>query len=252
MSLLDRFEQRIDRLVNGAFAKAFEAEVQPVEIAAALEREASDRAAVVSRDRTVVPNSFIVDLAPVDFERLSVHGQTLCDELADLVRQYCEEQHYTLPGPPEVEFTEDDELDTGVFRVRSRTRAAVVMAHPESAPQAAVRPPATTHAASTHAGTGTVIVHSVEHRPRLVIAGRNYPLTQPTTRIGRGTDVDIRIDDPGVSRHHAEISLGDEVTLRDLGSTNGTYVDGEAVRVTTLYDGAEVRLGTTVLEFRTG
>jgi hypothetical protein len=86
MSLLDRFEQRLDRLVNGAFAKAFPSEVQPVEIAAALEREISDRAAVVSRERTVVPNAFTVDLAPVDHERLSGYAAVLSGELADLVR----------------------------------------------------------------------------------------------------------------------------------------------------------------------
>ena len=243
MSLLDRFEQRIDSLVNGAFAKAFKAEVQPVEIAAALEREISDRAAVVSRERTVVPNSFTVDLALVDFERLSVHDSTLRSELADLVREFCDEQGYSLPGPVEVAFTEDDELDTGVFRVRSQTKAAVVITNNGPGRVAAPDSPALTHAR-------TVQVKGTDPNPRLVIDGRSYPLLQLTTRIGRGTDVDIRIDDPGVSRHHAEITLGTDVTLRDLDSTNGTYVDGVAVRVTALYDGAEVRLGTTVVEFR--
>lgn len=240
MSLLDRFEQRVDQLVNGAFARAFRAEVQPVEIAAALEREISDRAAVISRDRTVVPNSFLVDLAPEDYERLSVHESTLRGELADLVRDFCEQQGYSLPGPAAVAFAEDDELDTGVFRVRSETKAAVIVANPGG-----VR-----FVDSGPVQTRTVHIRGTDLQPRLVIDGRSYPLTQPTVRIGRGSDVDIRIDDPGVSRHHAEISLGTDVTLRDLDSTNGTYVDGVAVRVTTLYDGAEVRLGTTVVEFR--
>ena len=248
MSLLDRFEQRIDSLVNGAFAKAFRAEVQPVEIAAALEREISDRAAVVSRDRTVVPNSFVVDLAQVDHERLSVHDSTLRAELADLVRQYCDEQNYALPGPVEITFTEDDELDTGVFRVRSLTKAAVVAMNQPVRP--AWEQPAAAEPAPGLTHSRTVQIKGTDLNPRLVIDGRNYPLTQPTTRIGRGTDVDIRIDDPGVSRHHAEITLGTDFTLRDLDSTNGTYVDGIAVKVTALYDGAEVRLGTTVVEFR--
>jgi len=244
LNLLDRFEQRIDQLVNGAFARAFRAEVQPVEIAAALEREIGDRVAVVSRERTVVPNVFVVELAPVDHERLGVYQSTLCGELADLVREYCTEQNYSLTGPVEVIFSLDEELDTGVFRVRSEARAGVVsVVEPMEQPPIQV---GGTHTGGTHTSTAPPV------QPRLVIAGKSYPLNIAVTRIGRGTDVDIRIDDPGVSRHHAEITMGADVTLRDLDSTNGTYLDGVAVRVTTLYDGAEVRLGTTVLEYRSG
>ena len=235
MSLLDRFEQRLDRLVNGAFAKAFPSEVQPVEIAAALEREISDRAAVVSRERTVVPNAFTIDLAPIDHERLSGYAAVLSGELADLVRAYCEEQGYDQTGPVEIVFTRDDELDTGIFRIRSESKAAVV---------------ATPMVASGKTHAAGPAPHQPAASPYLVISGKSYSLSQAVTRIGRGTDVDIRIDDPGVSRHHAEITLGADVTLRDLDSTNGTYIDGVAVRVTTLYDGASVRLGTTVFEFR--
>ncbi|MEO9221346.1 MAG: DUF3662 domain-containing protein [Mycobacteriaceae bacterium] len=91
MGLLDRFEQRLDRLVNGAFAKAFKAEVQPVELAAALQREMDDRAAVVSRGRTLAPNAFDVDLSAHDYDRLSVYAQTLAGELADLASEYATE-----------------------------------------------------------------------------------------------------------------------------------------------------------------
>ena len=109
MGLLDRFEQRLDRMVNGAFARAFKAEVQPVEIAAALQREMDDRAAVVSRGRTVVPNVFAVDLSPHDHDRLAVYAETLTEELAGMVREYAEEQRYTFLGGTSVELTRDDD-----------------------------------------------------------------------------------------------------------------------------------------------
>ena len=82
--------------------------------------------------------------------------------------------------------------------------------------------------------------------------GTAHPLSRAVTRLGRGTDVDIRIDDPGCSRHHAEVLLGREVLLRDLGSTNGSYVDGVQVGESVLHDGAVVQLGGTRLTFRAG
>ena len=233
MGLLDRFEQRLDRMVNGAFARAFKAEVQPVEIAAALQREMDDRAAVVSRGRTVVPNVFVVDLSPHDHDRLSVYSGTLTEELSGMVREYAEEQRYTFLGGTSVALTLDPELETGLFRVHSEAKAEVA-----STPQGVRTPP------TPPAGSG---------QPRLVSDDTTaHPLTRAVTRLGRGTDVDIRVDDPGVSRHHAEILLGREVVLRDLGSTNGTYVDGVQVGEKVLHDGAVVQLGATRLTFRAG
>lgn len=235
MGLLDRFEQRLDRMVNGAFARAFKAEVQPVEIAAALQREMDDRAAVVSRGRTVVPNVFVVDLSPHDHDRLSVYAGTLSEELAGMAREYAEEQRYTFLGGTSVELTLDDDLETGLFRVRSEARAEVA-----STPQA------------TRAPSASVVAPGSGHPHLVADHDVTHPLTHAVTRLGRGTDVDIRVDDPGVSRHHAEILLGREVLLRDLGSTNGTYVDGVQVGETVLHDGAVVQLGATRLTFRAG
>jgi len=232
VGLLDRFEQRLDRMVNGAFARAFKAEVQPVEIAAALQREMDDRAAVVSRGRTVVPNVFVIDLSAHDHDRLSVYAETLTDELAGMVREYAEEQRYTFVGGATVALTLDDSLETGLFRVHSEAKAEVA-----SVPQGGRAP------ASPPVGAG---------HPRLIVDDVAHPLTRAVTRLGRGTDVDIRVDDPGVSRHHAEILLGREVLLRDLNSTNGTYVDGVQVGETVLHDGAVVQLGGTRLTFRAG
>ena len=243
MGLLEKFEDSLDRMVSGAFAKAFKAEVQPVELAAALQREMNDRASVLDRDRTVVPNIFHIELSHHDFTRLAVFKDALGTELATLVRDYAGEQRYTLLGSVRVTMTEDDALETGIFRVRSESRAEVVSAVP------AVAAVAVDSVASGVAGAGG---SSPTAQPQLEINGSLYPLARAITRLGRGTDTDIRIDDPGVSRHHCEIVLGTDVVLRDLKSTNGTWVSGERVSELVLTDGTAIQLGGTTLVFRSG
>lgn len=117
MGLFDRVEQKLERVVNGAFARAFKAEVQPVEIASAMRRAMDDRAAVVGHGRTVVPNSFLIELAPTDYERLQTYDDVLRTELVASVEEHAESQGYTPGGPLFVEFVDRDDLDTGVFRV---------------------------------------------------------------------------------------------------------------------------------------
>ena len=227
MGLLERFEDSLDRLVNGAFARAFKAEVQPVEIASALQREINDRAAVIDRDRTVIPNVFTVELSDHDYRRLAVFRDALQTELATLVRDYGAEQGYTLLGPVDVTLGQDDELDTGIFRVRSEARAQVQAAGSQQAAQADLR------------------------QPRLEVGPMAYPLVRAISRLGRGSDTDIRIEDPGASRNHCEIVLGQPALLRDLNSTNGTLVNGQKVAQAELVDGTTITIGTTSLVFRT-
>lgn len=226
MGLLERFEDSLDRLVNGAFARAFKAEVQPVEIASALQREVNDRAAVIDRTRTVIPNVFHVELSPHDYTRLSVFKDALQVELATLVRDYGAEQSYTLIGPVQVVLGQDDELETGIFRVRSEAKAEV---------------------SST---TGPAVEATAAGQPRLEIDGTAYPLVQAITRLGRGTDTDIRIEDPSASRHHCEIVIGSPAIVRDMKSTNGTYVNGERITEVDLADGTTITIGATHLVFR--
>lgn len=136
MGVLKRFEQRLEGLVNGTFAKVFKSEVQPVEIAGALQRECDNNATIWNRERTVVPNDFIVELSTPDYERLSPYSGQLGDELAGLVRDYAKQQRYTFMGPIKVHLEKADDLDTGLYRVRSRTLASSSSQHaaPQQAP----------------------------------------------------------------------------------------------------------------------
>jgi hypothetical protein len=229
VGVMDRFERRLDRLVSGTFARAFKAEVQPVEVAAALQRECDDRAAIVTRGRTIVPNEFFVDLGQHDYERLSMYAEPLAAELGAMVREHADEQGYQFVGPVTVGFALVDDLETGVFRVRSQAVAGGV----DAPATATVAAPAAVSAALE---TG----HST------------LALTHRHTVLGRGADADLRLDDPSVSRRHAEIVLSDPPRLNDLGSTNGTFLDGERVQSAELYDGARVGLGSMTLVFRYG
>jgi Protein of unknown function (DUF3662)/FHA domain len=230
VGVLQRFERRIEEMVNRPFARAFKAEVQPVEIASALQRECDDRAAIVARGRTMVPNEFTVELGAHDHERLSVYAEALSAELASMVREHAEDQHYAFLGPVSVAFEQVDELDTGRFRVRSAAVAGAVPADPRRA--------------RVDAAVGS---------PWLEVGSTTYALTSPVTRIGRGTDTDLRIDDPGVSRHHAEIRRqGGDVTVVDSGSTNGVVVNGQRVQQARLVDGTSIVLGSTTVVFHAG
>ena len=228
--VLQRFEQRLEAAVTGAFARAFRSAVQPVEIAAALQREVDNSAHILSRERMLVPNDFTVELSAPDHERLTPFGTTLAAELATLVTEHVTEQRYTLAGPLAIHFQLAPELSTGRFRVRSRTTASVTPVAGQPMNDTAVR--------------GSRVV--------LEVNGMRHPLSPPGVVIGRGTEAELRIDDPGISRRHAQVAVhqagGDTtVTIAYLGSTNGVILNGHRVEVGAVADGSEIRLGNTVL-----
>ena len=179
MGLFDRVERRLERAVNGAFARAFKAEVQPVEIAAAMRRAMDDRAAVLGHGRTIVPNLFTVELAPSDYERLDAYSDVLSDELVASAQEHAESQRYQPGGPIAVHFTPHDDLETGVFRVRTATarRAEAQASTPAPAPAPAPErehrpaPPAAVPAPAAPAAA-----------PRAVPAARTRTRPGPTPR----------------------------------------------------------------------
>ncbi len=227
MGVLQRFEQRLEHLVTGAFARTFRSAVQPVEIAAALQREVDNAAQILSRDRRLAPNDFTVELSPADYERLSAFGQTLSNELAGMLHQHAQEQGYMFAGPLALTFRQADDLTTGRFRVRS-SASAQVTANPTVA---------------TDAGRDSGV--------RVDINGTVHVLRSSGMVVGRGTGVDVRIDDPGVSRRHAELryQAGADghptVSVLDLGSTNGTAVNGQRVQHAALRPGDVIQVGGT-------
>jgi hypothetical protein len=269
MGVLKRFEQRLEGLVNGTFAKVFKSEVQPVEIAGALQRECDNNATIWNRDRTVVPNDFIVELSAPDFERLSPYSGQLGDELAGLVRDYAKQQRYTFMGPIKVHLEKADDLDTGLYRVRSRTLASSTSQHsdrdpggfnqqrpaggaPHGAPPMPAAPPGRPglSAVPDRRTGGPGPLPGTQVRRWIEINGTRHQISRSTLVLGRSTDADVRIDDPGVSRRHCEIRTGTPSTIQDLGSTNGIVVDGQHTTRATLRDGSRIVVGSTTIVYR--
>ena len=214
--------------MTGAFARAFRSAVQPVEIAAALQREVDNSAQALSRDRVLAANVFVVELSESDYERLAPFGDTLAVELGRLVEEHVAEQRYTLSGPLEISFTEAEDLGTGRFRVNGNTSASVTPVPGERMTETAIR-------------ASDVIIE---------VNGMRHPLHPPGVVIGRGSEAELRINDPGISRSHAQLSVtigdrGTEVTVHDLGSTNGVILNGQRVSDSQVRDGSHIQLGTT-------
>lgn len=228
MGVLDRFEKGVERVVNNAFAKAFRSELKPVEIASAVRRAMDDRTAALSKGRTVVPNTFVVELATKDYEQVQDWGEdAMVDEMVAAATDHATDQNYVFVGPVDVSFAEAEDLEPGRFRVRASSRRGAVA-------------PATTASATPR-------------HPIVDIDGQRYLLTGPVTVIGRGSEADIIVDDGGVSRRHLEIRITpDGVIATDLGSTNGTYVEGHHIAAATLVDGNTLSIGRTRILFWTG
>lgn len=276
MGVLQRFERRLGGLVEGAFAKVFKGGVEPVEIAGALARECDDRRAI-SAHRTLVPNQFVVELSSRDYERLGPYEEPLGDELAAMVREHAADQRYTFVGPVTVHMERSEELDVGVFRIRSLVQAAPDAAGyagygrpggpaaytappPYSAGYDRAPPPAPAPPARPRP--------RADGRPRLVLVSggagraggpqaagveREYELNAPVTVIGRSVEADVRLSDTGVSRRHGEIRRlpdGRTYAYTDLGSTNGTVVNGRPATEVRLEDGDRIEVGSTALVFR--
>jgi hypothetical protein len=265
---LQRFERRLEGIVSGVFARAFKGDVEPIELAAALKREIDNTARILSRDRRLVPNHFSIELGPDDFERLNAYGRTLNHELANELRDHADIQRYTFSGPIDIELVQRDDLPTGKFRVVSET-----VGSPQRRPAAYQPPEPQPYQQEPYVPPNEPVVQSPppyqpyqqppQQSPRrghpqvmLEVNGRRRPVNPPGVVLGRGTDADIQINDPGVSRRHAEIRLmpegpsGIRVVLVDLGSTNGTLVNGRRTSEAELTDGATVRIGNTTMTLR--
>ncbi|PJJ65273.1 FhaA domain-containing protein [Compostimonas suwonensis] len=216
MGILDNFEKGLERAVNGAFAKTFKSGLQPVEITSALRRELDTKAAVVSRDRILVPNRFVVRMSPKDYERMAAMGPTLVDELTQLVQRHASGQGYQFAGAVTIALTRDESLSEGLVQVDSQN-----------------------------------VKGEVSWTPVLDIGGKRYPIVKSRTVIGRGSDADITIDDTGTSRRHVEVIWdGGRAQMRDLGSTNGSQLNGQPVKQALLEPDSVITIGRTRIVFR--
>ncbi|GAA1448621.1 MULTISPECIES: DUF3662 and FHA domain-containing protein [Actinomycetes] len=216
MGILDNFERGLERAVNGAFAKTFRSGLQPVELTSALRRELDTKAAVVTRDRILAPNRFVLTMSPSDYKRMRGMGAALTDELVSFVQQHATSQHYQFAGGISIDLVEDASVSEGMLQVDSEN-----------------------------------VKGAVAWTPVLEINGKRYPLSRSTTVIGRGSDADITVDDTGISRKHVQIIWdGQRAQVQDLGSTNGSQLNGQPVRKAILEPESVISIGRTRIVFR--
>ncbi len=203
--------------MEGAFARAFKSGLRPVELGRRLVREMDDNRSVGVRGATVVPNSFTVSLSASDLEQFEGVQDSLSRELAEAAREHAHDEGYSFMGPVEILLQEDDRLRTGAFAIVGR------MVEGQGG-----------------SGAGSIVLPS----------GDRFTLAESVITIGRHPDANLVLADPNVSRNHAEIRpQGDRYALVDLGSTNGSRVNGLRVDTHVLLDGDELMFGNTRMRF---
>jgi hypothetical protein len=213
---LQRFEERLERMVEGTLAKPFRSNLQPIEIGRRLTRE-MDLHRRVSVHGIIAPNTFTVTLAPPDVDRFANFIDALSRELADAAREHARIEGYDFVGPVDVQIYEGSKLKAGRFVVD----AQMVDGAPE----------------------GTYADLVLPDGSRVEIG--DHPVV-----MGRMPECDVVLADPNVSRRHAEVRrAGDAIVVTDLGSTNGTRVNGEPVRERALASGDEITVGSSTVVF---
>ena len=211
------FERRLEQVVEGVFSRAFKSGLRPVELGRKLTREMDDTRSIGIRGDTVVANHYLVRLSQPDMSEFAHVDDTLRRELADLAREHAREEGYAFMGPVAVEFVVDPGMRVGSFSIEATLRQA-----------------------DGGGGAGSLILPN----------GDRFVLGETTVRIGRLPECNLSLGDPNVSREHAEIRpQGSGFVLVDLGSTNGSKVNGVRVSERELRDGDELTFGGTSFRF---
>jgi hypothetical protein len=253
MGVARSIEKHLEGLLEGFFTKLFRSGLQPVEVARRIVRE-MEEGRTVSIDRTYVPNDFRIAMSSDDLERFESMKAQLEREFQELVLEQAKQHRWNLMGMPRFSFVRAGDKGRGEFRVE-----ASLTADPESEmPQVSTRQPDENDLSSTRAistdtaerlgltSTGArLVVLDSSGAPREQISITRAPVT-----IGRLTNNDVVLSDPNVSRHHAELRRdGGRWVLVDLGSTNGTLVNGKLAREHELAHGDRLSFGTSELLF---
>ena len=264
MSVLRAIESKIEGLFEGVFGRAFRTHVQPVELARKLAKEMDEHRSV-SVSRVYVPNEYTLYLSPPDRSQFAAYEGSLVGELQEYLAEHARREGYALLTPPRVILESDGDLAMGEFGIATRVtqpdEARVAVAAP---PAAAVPAPVPT--IPVEAPAATMVYRPevplaaddgppeevVREHVTLTVDGRTIPLTSGRVVVGRSRECDIRIDEGNVSRRHFELVQEGPTAwaVADLGSTNGTEVNGRRVSGRKrLDDGDRISAGGTELVF---
>ena|SRR5579862_9670964 len=249
MSVLRTLESKIAGLVEGTFNRAFRSEVRPVEIARKLAREMEEHKST-TLSRTYVPNEYRVFLSPRDRERFAGYETALADELAGYLLEHARRERFTLPARPVIEFETDGRLGLGEFGIQT----GIVELHSEEDEPELPEPSGRTMVYSNAGRLAQPLEERAQARAEsvlLLLDGKRLVVGPGGATLGRSRQCDIVLSDPNVSRQHAEIRpRGGSWVLIDLGSTNGSRINGRQVEgPEVVRPGDAIELGSTTLTF---
>jgi hypothetical protein len=274
VSVFRNIERKIGGMVEGVFGRTFRSSVQPVELARKLAKEMDDHR-TISIHRVYVPSTYTIYLNPADREQFTAYETQMCTELEEYLVEHARREGYTTATRPVVTLETEDDLHVGMFGIAVEETGDEEDAEdrsvpePRAAPSVPIATPLPPIAPDVPAAPpGATMVYASDPTPEpepepepapaaapdvvvLQWDGREFDLEgHTTTVIGRSSDCDIVVGDPNVSRRHAEIrQMGRGFSLVDLGSTNGTEVNGQRVTETSLMNGDVIGVGTTRITF---
>jgi hypothetical protein len=250
--VLRGIEQRLERIFEGVFGRAFRTNVQPVELARKLAKEMDEHRST-SVTRVYVPNEYTVYLSPGDREQFEGYENSLVSELEEYLAEHASRENYALLTPPRILFETDEDLGMGEFGIA--TRMAQHGRHgDEEAPEVPARGATMVYKPATQPTEAASLAELGVEREVAVLNwnGQRRVLEKQRSILGRSRDADVQIEDPNVSRRHAEIvQEGSTYWLVDLGSTNGIEVGGRRVQRSRLDDGSRFTIGETTVTFST-
>jgi hypothetical protein len=254
--VLRGIEQRLERVFEGVFGRAFRTNVQPVELARKLAKEMDEHRST-SVTRVYVPNEYTIYLSPGDREQFEGYENSLVSELEEYLSEHASRENYALLTPPRIMFETDDDLGVGEFGIATRmAQYGRGAGAGEEAPELPAATPGATmvYKPRTQPTEAASLEELGVEREIAVLnwQGGRSVLDKKRSILGRSRDVDVQIEDPNVSRRHAEIvQEGSTYWLVDLGSTNGTEVNGRRVQRARLDDGSSFMVGETTVTFST-
>jgi hypothetical protein len=260
LGFLKHIEKRMESLVEGVFGRAFRRQIHPVEIAKGLTKQ-MDEGRMVSISRTYAPNDFTIHLSREDAESIRAYQASLKDELIQYASTHAENKNYHLMTPPRIRFESEDTLRFGEFGVTAKLTGGDGPRE-KGAPQdtsGQTRIFRTEESTGGEMDQGTAAISADEARRHglareiveLVLGDEKHPLEGrgPWT-VGRSQESDIVINDPNVSRKHARIFRADNgFVVEDLGSTNGTLLDGAPIDRERIEGGDELTFGQSTARF---
>jgi len=251
MPVLRSIESKIEGLFEGVFGRAFRANVQPIELARKLVKEMDDHRNV-SVSRVYVPNEYTIYLSLQDRKQFAGYEGSLVGELQEYLAEHARRERYALLGAPVVLVTTDEDLAIGEFGIATRLVAYETSDEAPPPPEIPVEQPAQTmiYRAARPPVADTPAREPEQEVVSLTVAGRQHVITEPRVVLGRSREAGVRISDVNSSRRHAELRQeGAAYWIVDLGSMNGTIVNGKRVDRQRLRDGDRITIGSTEIVF---